>query len=150
MESSRNARRRFGMGQAHITWVLERIQSKIKLNEVTGCWEWTSHIDPAGYARVSVESKSVYVHRLAWSATHNDAEPEVIDHLCRVRHCVNPEHLENVSNRTNIIRGMEPRAIAHRNGTCLKGHPASEIYRRKSTGGAVQCRACMREKKRTK
>ena len=84
------------------------------------CWLWTGHIDPvSGYARLNISKKMVYAHR--WSYEHYIGpipSSLQIDHLCRVRHCVNPMHLEPVTAGENQRRGYQARA---REATTLKG-----------------------------
>lgn len=68
-----------------------------------GCWLWTGSLSNDGYSFFQGRSG----HRLAYE-THRAEIPEglVIDHLCRVRRCVNPEHLEPVSHQENVARGL--------------------------------------------
>lgn len=76
----------------------------------TGCKLWRGRINNAGYARLNVYENSrvvtIYAHRLFWTLANGRNPPRnlQIDHLCRVRHCVNPEHLELVTPRTNVRR----------------------------------------------
>jgi hypothetical protein len=72
-----------------------------------GCWLWTATIDGTnGYARFAPHGRMIGAHRWSYE-TFVGAIPDglVIDHLCRVRHCVNPLHLEAVTNAENIRRG---------------------------------------------
>ena len=73
-----------------------------------------------------------------------------VDHLCRVRHCVNPDHLEAVSPRTNFLRSQNPFAVMHSERRCMQGHviAGENEYRRKVTGGriAVQCKTCEQQR----
>lgn len=72
----------------------------------------------------------------------------MLDHLCRVRHCVNPEHLEPVTNRENVLRGEGHSAKAARATHCLKGHPYAGENLRILSNGWRRCRACHRERER--
>lgn len=74
----------------------------------------------------------------------------VMDHLCRNRGCVNPEHLEAVTDKVNLNRGMSPSAVATRTNLCLKGHPLTEdnVYRRPGRPNKRECRICMAERER--
>lgn len=70
------------------------------------------------------------------------------DHLCRVRHCVNPLHLEAVSHRENNLRGVGPIAMNARKTHCPKGHPFNEtntILHPRGNGVKRDCRECQRE-----
>jgi hypothetical protein len=65
-----------------------------------------------------------------------------IDHLCRVRACCNPDHLEPVSVAVNILRGEGPAALNARKTHCQHGHPLNASNVRVETGGLRRCRAC--------
>jgi hypothetical protein len=70
------------------------------------CWIWTGHVDAHGYSRIVVAGKCMSAHRLIYGAKHGPiAVGLVIDHLCRVTNCVNPDHLEAVSHSENVRRG---------------------------------------------
>ncbi|MFI7678537.1 HNH endonuclease signature motif containing protein [Actinophytocola sp. NPDC049390] len=104
------------------------------------CWLWTGGLDPAGYARFRDDTgRKVYVHR--WAYEHYVGPvPEglVLDHLCRIRHCSNPAHLEAVTQDENMRRG------AHATKThCKHGHPMSEVLQYKD-GPRRVCRTCKR------
>lgn len=87
--------------------------------ELGPCWLWTAAIGESGYA----SWYSHRVHRLTYRAMRGlIAEELTIDHLCRVRHCVNPDHLEAVTMRENTMRGFGPTASNARKTHCSKGH----------------------------
>ena len=72
-----------------------------------------------------------------------------IDHLCRVRHCANPAHMEAVTQRENILRGMSPAAENARKTHCPQGHPyEGENLFTYNQGRFRRCRACDRERGR--
>ena len=72
----------------------------------TGCWEWTGHVNNAGYGRV----KNDYAHRLAYEMFVGPIPDGAdLDHLCRRRSCVNPAHLEPVTRSENVRRGYAAR-----------------------------------------
>lgn len=121
-----------------------------KVDRSGECWLWTGFVmKKEGYGRFGVEGRKVALaHR--WSYEHFVGPiPEglELDHLCRVRRCVRPDHLEPVTHRENTLRGLAPivlgtrqRAVTH----CPKGHPydgANTIYRKT---GARRCRECTR------
>lgn len=98
----------------------------------SGCWLWLGGISERGYGRVAHNGKQYSAHRVSYEATFG-AVPDglVIDHLCRVHGCVNPHHLEVVTQRENIFRGRSPLATAIRNKIifgharkpdCSRGH----------------------------
>jgi hypothetical protein len=67
-----------------------------------------------------------------------------LDHLCRVRRCVNPQHLEAVTRRTNMLRGAHPAAVVYRTGICRRGHPLTPDNVQMHHTGARQCLTCYR------
>ena len=87
-----------------------------------GCWIWTRRTN-YGYAEGQIGGKHFRIARLHWE-TFNGPIPAglVIDHLCRVRSCVNPAHLEVVTEQVNILRGVSGSAINAKKTHCPKGH----------------------------
>ena len=115
------------------------------------CWLWTGYRLKGGYGQIKYRNRSHLAHRIAYELVVGPIPAGMtIDHLCRIPACLNPSHLEPVSMRENILRGMRPEIIAHRAGTCLRGHPQSpENMRFKRDGSVSQCRICERERKAT-
>jgi hypothetical protein len=109
-----------------------------------GCWTWNGNRQSQGYGVYGKRVK--YAHRLSYER-HKGSIPEGlhIDHLCRNRLCVNPDHLEAVTQRINTLRGMSPGAISLRTGRCKRDHEwtPENTYLRPDTG-ARQCRECIR------
>ncbi len=122
---------------------LTRFLSKVSKCE-NGCWIWTSTLNNKGYARLFVNRKPILMHRWAY-VFYKGTIPKgtELDHLCRVPRCVNPDHLEPVTHRENILRGNAPAAIHARVTHCPEGHPYSEAntYIRKKNGSR-NCRIC--------
>lgn len=86
----------------------------------SGCWIWIASLNEAGYGRFH-QNRSA--HRWAYSHYRGSIpNGSDLDHLCRVRCCVNPWHLEIVSRRTNLLRGVGPTAIHAQQTHCPKGH----------------------------
>jgi HNH endonuclease len=85
-----------------------RFRSKYRIDEA-GCWEWTAAIDQDGYGRFWVDGQVRGAHQVAYMWWGKDSFDPVlaVDHLCRVRHCVNPDHLEQVTHKENLIRRPE-------------------------------------------
>lgn len=125
-----------------------RWQKKISVSE-SGCHEWLARVNRDGYGQQTVSilkaRRCVSAHRIAWvGANGADIPPGmVIDHLCRNRRCVNPDHLEVVQKRTNSLRGIGPAAINARKTHCKSGHAftADNTYMFR---GTRCCRACNR------
>lgn len=76
-----------------------------KVHQTADCWIWTDAPNGAGYGTISVAGVSVMAHRLSWMLDGRDLDPDLqIDHLCRVRLCVRPDHLEQVTAAENLAR----------------------------------------------
>lgn len=125
---------------------LERFHAKYLIDPNTGCWLWTGALNADGYGWFRIDGSSRGAHRVGYELTHGELAPGVVlDHLCRVRNCVNPDHLEPVTDRINILRGESPQAINARKTHCPEGHAYDEtntyILR-----GHRYCRACNRRR----
>ena len=125
--------------------IMVRFMAKIKL-AANGCWEWQGYRLYNGYGRFAVNRKIEYAHRVAyrWFKGEIPSDKE-IDHICNVRHCVNPEHLRTLSHGDNFMRGNGPKRFIERyaNRThCDRGHPfsGSNLILRKD--GSRRCRTC--------
>lgn len=92
--------------------VEERFKNKYSVDE-HGCWVWQASLDKDGYALFNDQNyKTVRAHRFSYEITFQKiAAGMVIDHLCKNRRCVNPEHLEPVTNKENILRGDRVKKI---------------------------------------
>src|SRR5216683_1140291 len=85
----------------------------------SGCWLWTGRLNEKGYAYFAFKSKWMIAHRLSYRMAKGEIpKPLEIDHKCRVRCCVNPDHLEAVVHVENCRRG-KPVHQTH----CKRGHP---------------------------
>jgi hypothetical protein len=116
------------------------------------CWIWTGTPALTGYGTFSFDRRKFYTHRIAYGLVVGPIpEGLQIDHLCRVRLCCNPAHLEPVTQAENIRRGeggIHQRARTH----CPSGHPYDEenTYILPSRPNARYCRACQRQHWRTR
>lgn len=118
------------------------------------CWEWTAGTTPQGYGGFHPNKKTfALAHR--WSYEQNVGPLEhgqVIDHLCRNRRCVNPSHLEQVTNTENLRRGLGYRLSNGMDDHCINGHAYTEIntYRNSNDPMDIRCRQCARERDRNR
>lgn len=117
--------------------------------EFTGfCWLWTGHLVTDGYGSIYIDGKSRRVHRVAYEWLIGPIpEGLVLDHLCRVRRCVNPDHLEPVTDRVNILRGTAPTAVNALKIRCTRGHELTpENTYMPPSGRYRACLTCIRLK----
>lgn len=114
------------------------------------CWEWTGAKMHKGYGTISINGRTCRAHRIAYESLVGPIPPGlVLDHLCRVHHCVNPDHLQPVTHRVNTFRS--PIAPAVRNAAkthCIKGHPFDVANTVVPADGHRRCRQCQRDRDR--
>lgn len=85
--------------------ISQRLESRIERIPDAGCWIWTGAIDNSGYARISVDYKNRQAHRVSFELAKGKIPDGLqIDHLCKVKACVNPNHLEAVTQQENLSR----------------------------------------------
>ena len=128
----------------------ERINSKVAMDPMSGCHLWIGAANASGYGQMHHDGKTAYAHRVNYEL-HKGKIPDglALDHLCRVPCCVNPAHLEPVSFRENVLRGIGPSAREAKQTHCIHGHPLSgeNLYLRKDMNGR-HCKTCHRERQR--
>ncbi|MBA2559947.1 MAG: HNH endonuclease [Propionibacteriales bacterium] len=148
-----------------VTWIttcpdslhwIKRIQGLASEDE-SGCWIWKGGTGKRqyGHMNVMINGKKCCIgsHRAAWLAFRGDIpEGLVTDHLCRVPLCVNPWHLELVSNAENCRRGQVGRGRRVKQRAlkthCLRGHSRAE-HGKQTPGmrlGVMSCRECNRQR----
>lgn len=129
--------------------VVDRFWTKVHRGGTAECWLWTGSFSRNGYGnyftgRENGKSQFVRPHRFAYELEIGGIpDGLVIDHLCRNRGCVNPEHLEPVTQRENILRGEGFAAEQSRRDYCVRGsHPLYGPNLYVNPRGERGCRTC--------
>lgn len=124
----------------------EKLKAKFmeRVNITPDCWLWLGYLNPGGYGNF-YWGAAVKAHRAAYTLFVGPIPDGLhLDHLCRIRNCVNPKHLEPVTHRENILRGIAPTSNKRRyleQTHCKRGHeriPENLNYRQ----GRRVCRVC--------
>lgn len=123
-----------------------RFENKYIPEPNTGCWLWLMSLYPNGYGHTNQGRKTAYAHRVSYElAGKIIPQGLVLDHKCRIRSCVNPEHLEPCTNRENLLRGTGFPALNARKTHCKNGHPFTPANIRVGNGRrGRQCDICLR------
>lgn len=111
-----------------------------KVNKTDTCWLWTGGLQTAGYGHVWLDGRSQLAHRASYLASGRSIPDGMqLDHKCRVRTCVRPDHLEPVTSRENSARSpISLNALNTMKETCPQGHPY-DIVRKNGRRGCVAC-----------
>lgn len=127
---------------------IDRFLSQIKFSNK--CWEFQKGVRKNNYCVFYFKGKKYAAHRVSYEFFYkrklNRNKP--IDHLCRNPRCVNPAHLEEVTDKENVLRGISPAAIAAKRSCCAKGHEytTKNTYWRTQKGRTWRrCRKCLQE-----
>lgn len=135
--------------------VMERILMRteiVDMGHLTPCWIWGGYTGNGGYGQVLVDSsrRKGNVHRVAYEHIIGPVPKGLLlDHLCRVPACLNPDHLEPVTCRENIRRGIKGVLTTH----CPQNHeytPENTSWQRHARGISRRCKTCHREKERAR
>lgn len=121
----------------------ERFWAKVEKTE--GCWLWQGSINPDGYGQIWVGDtlRMAKAHRFSYQLHKGEiSEGLEIDHLCKVRRCVNPDHLDLVTHRENLLRGDTFQARNAAKTQCPKGHAYTPENTYVPPAGGRRCRAC--------
>lgn len=111
------------------------------------CWPHPFSCTRGGYSRVTVDHTTMaYAHRVAYELLVGPIPPGLtIDHLCKVRCCVNPKHMEVVTQKVNNLRGDSPAALNYRTLVCKNGHvlEGDNLVANYLKRGVRRCRICL-------
>jgi hypothetical protein len=124
----------------------DRFIAKYYVDSESGCWIWTAARNSSGYGQFSIGSfKTQPAHRVAWMM-YRGAIPagRSLEHICRVRHCINPNHLRIITPALNALENsVSPIALNAALRMCRKcGGPLKEKVRRKCTRSRRYCPVC--------
>ena len=133
---------KLAIGKRHGT-MLERFNRFVMPVTESGCHLWVGSLT-GGYGYIGDENgKKEEAHRFAYEQAKGPIpEGLQLDHLCRVRCCVNPDHLEPVTNKVNCLRGIGFVAVNARKTHCRKGHPYHGENLLLRPNGYRRCRTC--------
>ena len=116
--------------------------------ELGRCWLWTAALTD-GYGCFRADTGVIRAHRFSYNSLIGPIpDGRQIDHLCRVRRCVRPSHMEPVTLQENLARGESPSAKQARQTHCINGHPFAGDNLHITRRGRRHCRACDRRKHR--
>ena len=123
----------------------DRFSEKYTIEPNTGCWLWTAGLNNAGYGMFAVSKHDIRLaHRWFYEISTGSEVSAILDldHLCRVRCCVNPRHLEPVSRSENLRRGFN---LNKQKTKCIHGHPLSGGNLLVDKKGRRKCLTCQRK-----
>ena len=131
----------------------ELFLSKVIIDENTNCWNWVAHCHPNGYGQFHIERYPYYAHRVSfvlYKGPLESTDTRVVDHICKNTRCVNPDHLDLITQSENVKRGKN-RLVAQMRAAskvhCKYGHAytvANTWIRIKGSSKYRQCRECWR------
>jgi hypothetical protein len=138
--------RRYGdpLGTRTIIPADVRFWAKVDKRGPGECWNWTAGLTAQGYGGFHpAKHETELAHRWSYRAASGSLEPGlVIDHLCRNRTCVNPEHLEQVENLENLRRGAGYALANGMRSACINGHEYTSDNTYIDPAGGARCRRC--------
>ena len=118
-----------------------------KVDETDTCWLWRGYINKDGYGEFRSQFLTTRLaHRISYALDKGQMPELPLDHLCRHRHCVNPDHLEPVTQLVNTRRSNVGMNEANKT-ECPQGHPYDDENTLRY-GGKRICRTCKRERAR--
>lgn len=133
----------------------QRILKSVEPNP-NGCWIWKRQLYRNGYGRIQFGGQNKRIYMLAHRVSYDTfigpiGDGLVLDHLCRNKACVNPQHLEPVSQKTNLNRGKDMIWMVRRKQThCKHGHSLDDAIPEWKEGKIIgrKCRVCNYEYKK--
>jgi hypothetical protein len=127
-----------------------------KVDKTDGCWLWTGARTKArdrdGYGAIRFDGRMQVAHRIAYELLVGPVSSGLdLDHRCRTRLCVNPDHLDPVTPYVNFARGQSPAAMHARKTHCHRGHLLSgDNLRMCNDGRSRRCKQCKRDNERAR
>src|ERR1700726_1094484 len=121
-----------------------------KVQQQGDCWLWMGTRSRGGYGRFKINRQRRTAHRWLYERVYGPVPTgRELDHLCRVRACVNPQYLEPVTRRENSLRGIGFCAVNARKTHCLRGHllEGKNVYIQPKSGSR-ECMVCRKARKR--
>lgn len=135
--------------------VIERIKNLFwtKVHKTKSCWFYMDGLNHNGYGQFWTGTNNVRAHRFSYEILIGPIPKGMqLDHICRNRNCVNPKHLEVVTQKENVLRGIGLTAINSRKKFCIRGHPLTpeNTYNSRKQRTCKKCRivSVMRYKKK--
>lgn len=125
----------------------ERLLERVSKDE-NGCWFWTGALQK-GYGRIRLGRRLEWAHRVAYRVWRGPIDAESIDHLCRHRACINPDHLEQVSKAANTMRGESFGPVNAAKTHCKRGHEFTPDNTFRWRNSRI-CRACRHDAARAR
>jgi hypothetical protein len=124
--------------------IYKKLISRTKINEATGCWEWTARKDPRGYGKFHINGRENGTHRLMYSLTKGDVSGLCVCHSCDNPSCINPKHLWLGTQQDNMRDAVQKkRHGAVKKTHCKHGHEFNEENTgRKKKSGRRYCKTC--------
>lgn len=122
---------------------MERFLSNV--DKTGDCWLWMASTWLGGYGRFWIDGRTVLAHRWSYEQHIGPIGRKQLDHLCRVRNCVRPDHLEPVTARENLLRGETAAAKNAAKTHCPKGHPYDDENTYRDKRGRRSCKTCRQE-----
>ena len=127
----------------------ERFEKFVFPEPNSGCWLWDGALIHSGYGTFSVNNRRRLAHRVSYEMEKGTIPAGLeIDHLCRLRSCVNPAHLEAVTPSQNVRRSLSPAALNAKRIECPQGHSLSGNNVELLKGKWRICRRCRVDRNR--